>query len=427
MDDIKKVLICLYKINNYGGITTYVEELKRGFSDIGVKCDLILLGTTDRKPYVRQHTKRPGSSASNFKGMTCNADTGWGGVTVVSYNSMERIREFHRIANNYDLVFWCIPVPSWSELPSVPHWRELYNMPKIRQIAAIHDGNFRYLYPHLNDVAKHLKGVACVHGAAFASARMFNGKSAFIPNPHPLLKLQNTWDDKKKIVFCSHMWKGWKHMELAVKASPHLKNSRLILGGDGIERRYMTSPTKCPKKYEGIWVRMIAKKNAKYVNMLSAPEMREYYKKSRVMFDPSFSKNYNNMGSHFNRSIFEAYNHGVVPVCTKENMQLPGIFKPGLSHLEIKASDSPERIAATLDKAANLSSEQASKIIEYGRSLIAKHFRSKKIAKDLIRLSLGKPCGLTESLQEGKASEGIINSAKQIMRGGRPKSRNLEE
>lgn len=422
---MKKILICLYKINNYGGITTYVEELKRGFDQIGVSCDLVLLATTDRKPYVKRHSKRPGNSESSFKGMTCNSDTGWGGVQVMSYANKDRISEFHAYAKNYDLIYWCIPVPSWSELPSVPEWRLLYQM-KTPQIAAIHDGNFRYLYPHLNAVAKHLKGVACVHGAAYESAKLFNGNAAFIPNPHPLLKLTTEWDAKRKITFSAHMWKGWKHMELAVKAAPHLKRSKLILGGDGIERRYMTSPTKCPPKYTGIWDAAMKSKNAKYVDMLSAPEMREYYSKVRVMLDPSFSKNYNKMGSHFNRSIFEAYNSGVIPVCCKENMNLPGIFKAGLSHLEISAKSTPEQIAAVLDKANNLTAQEADKIVTYGRNLIKKHFRAKNVASDLIKLAQGKGCGLTGELRKGEATKGIIQSAKLIMAGGRPKSRNLD-
>lgn len=422
---IQKVLICLYKINNYGGITTYIEELKRGFTKIGVDCDLVLLGTTDRKPYIKRHSKRPGNSKSNFPNMTCNSDTGWGGVSVMSYANEERINEFHEYAKNYDLLYWCIPVPSWSELKSVPDWRLLYQS-GVPQIAAIHDGNFRYLYPHLNAVAKYLRGVACVHGAAYASAKLFNGYSAFIPNPHPLLKLTTTWDEKKKLIFSAHMWKGWKHMEIAVKAAPHLKNSKMILGGDGIERRYMTSPTKCPPKYTGIWKAMQKSGNAKYVDMLSQPEMRQYYSKSRVMLDPSFSKNYNAMGSHFNRSIFEAYNHGVVPVCCKENMNI-GIFKPGLSHIEISSKDSPEKVAKILDRAVNMNQVDVDKMIRYGRKLIDKHFKADKVAQDLINLANQKPCGLLNKLHKGKATSSVISSAKEIMAGGRPKSRNLDD
>ena len=417
-----KILICLYSINNYGGITTYVEHLNRGFRKLGHECDLVLLAETDRKPYVRRHSKRPGNSDSSWKGMTVNSDTGWGGVSVMSYANMERIREFRKFASGYDLVIWGVPVPSWSKLGLVPKWRALYNM-EVNQIAIIHDGNFRYLYPHLNAVAPRLSGVACVHGAAFHSAEEYDGNYSLIPNPHPVLTPEE-WDNKKPVIACAHMWKGWKHMELAVKAAPFLKQSRMILGGDGIERRYMTSPTKCPDKYAGIWDAMVASKRAKYVNMLTQEEMRELYLRSRVMFDPSYSKNYNSMGAHFNRSVFEAYNAGSVPVCMEENMQIPELFKNGVTHIGIPKGASPKKIASILDQAANLDADEAQKIVTAGRRVLKKFFHREVVAQGLIDLSEGKDCGVY-GLQQGEPSKRMVAAMNAILQGNRPKDRVL--
>lgn len=417
-----KILICLYSINNYGGITTYVEHLNRGFTKLGHKCDLVLLAETDRKPYVRRHSKRPGNSPSSWQGMSVNSDTGWGGVSVMSYANLDRIREFRKFASGYDLVIWGVPVPSWSKLGSVPKWRSLYKM-DTRQIAIIHDGNFRYLYPHLNAVAPHLQGVACVHGAAFISAEEYDGNYSLIPNPHPLLPIAE-WGEKKRIIACAHMWKGWKHMELAVKAAPFLKESKLILGGDGIERRYMTSPTKCPPKYEGIWDAMMESKKARWVDVLSQDQMRELYLKSRVMFDPSYSANYNKMGAHFNRSVFEAYNAGAVPVCMQQNMEIPELFENGVTHIGIPKGASPKKIAAYLEKATHLDDDTASNMIEAGRRVLKKHFHREVVAQGLIDLSFGKKCGVY-GLRTGEASDRMQAATRNIIEGGRPKDRVL--
>lgn len=416
-----KILFPIYLINNYGGITTYVEELTKGFRELGHTVDLVLLGPSVRKPYKRIHTVTPGSWPSVFDGLSVNPDTGWGGVTVVSANL---VSEWKERAEQYDLIVWIIPVPSYSSLSAMPDWRKLYKL-SVPQVAIIHDGNFRYLYPHLNAVAPQLNGVACVHGAAYGSAALYNGSYALIPNPHPSPTEYTDlpWEEKKKIVTCVHMWKGWKHMDDAVRSAPYLQTAKLILGGDGIERRYLTSETKAPPKYAGLWSAMMESGNAKYLGIITNKRLTSIYSKGRIMYDPSFSKNYNRLGSHFNRSIFEAYNAGSVPLCVKENMQLPGIFKPGVSHLEIPFDISPKRRAKAFDAAVNISEDQANTILDYGRNLIKTQFNRKKIAKDLIRLANGKPCGLFASLEEGKPNARIHAAAKNILAGNRPKDR----
>ena len=418
-----KILICLYSINNYGGITTYVEELHRGFQALGHTVQLMLLSETDRKPYNRRHSKRPGNFESSWEGFTANPDTGWGGVPVWSYATLERTKEFRRHASKFDLVVWGVPVPSWSKLHAVPKWYTLYNM-DTPQIAVIHDGNFRYLYPHLNHVAPRLRGVACVHGSAFQSAQQFDGASAFIPNPHPLKK-HVPWEEKKPFVVAAHMWKAWKHMELAVKAAPFLKQSKIYLGGDGIERRYMTSPDKCKPKYEGIWSAMLESGNGKFLDILPQPELWDLYAKCRVMLDPSFSKNYNKMGSHFNRSVFEAYNAGMVPVCMESNMQLEGVFKEGKTHIGIPDGASPKKIAHILDGAVHMDADSANRIIRRGRELIKTRFHRKIVAQNMIDLSNGKDCGLTDALFHGSPSDRMKAATANIVNGGRPKDRVL--
>jgi glycosyltransferase involved in cell wall biosynthesis len=419
-----KILICLYSINNYGGITTYVEELHRGFLALGHETDLMLLAETDRKPYNKRHSKRPGNFPSSWKGMSANPDTGWGGVPVWSYANLDRIKEFRSHARKYDLVIWGVPVPSWSKLHLVPNWASLYKM-DVPQVAVIHDGNFRYLYPHLNHVARNLAGVACVHGAAYASAEMFDGNYSLIPNPYPLRSSSVEWEDKRKVIVSAHMWKGWKHMELAVGAARWLTRSKIVLGGDGIERRYMCSPTKCPPKYEGLWSSMEESGRGKYVNILTQKELRSLYERSRVMFDPSYSKNYNRMGSHFNRSVFEGYNSGVIPVCMEQNMNFPGLFKEGYTHVGIPEGSSTKKIARILEETVFMDAESAGDIVNRGRQLIKKHFHREVVAQGIINLAESKPCGLFKRVDTGETNKRMRAATQSVLSGERPKDRVL--
>lgn len=420
-----KILICLYSINNYGGITTYVEELAKGFKALGHRTSLVLLTETNRKPYVRRHSKRPGNFESVWPNMSANPDTGWGGVWVYSYADRQRIDEFHELASKFDAVVWGVPVPSWSKLHLVPSWRRLYNM-EVPQIAVVHDGNFRYLYPHLNAVAGRLEGVACVHGSAFQSAQQFDGRYALIPNPHPGLRDDvPEWETKKVITVAAHMWKAWKHMELPVLAAPHLKRSKIVLAGDGIERRYMTSKDKCKPKYEGIWNAMMNCGNARYLDILPHPRLVRLYDGSRVMFDPSFSRNYNKMGSHFNRSIIEAYNSGCVPVCVQENMELDGVFENGRTHIGIPASSTPAKIARVLDRATNMSADEAAVFVNAGRRLVKKVFHRDVIAQNMLNLLSGEPAGIHKDVRQGSPSDRMAAATKNILQGGRPSDRVL--
>jgi hypothetical protein len=420
-----KVLICTFKILNYGGIVTYTEDLKLGMDELGHRCDLIILGGTDRDPYYKQFTIRDGSWSSRFEGFQANPDVGWGGVTVYSYANKARIKEFFELASKYDLLIWNLPVPSYSSLNETPNWKMLYRS-GVSQVGIIHDGNFRYLYPHLNLVSDRMDGVLCVHGAAYGSAKQLNGKYSLIPNAHEYLPLDTPWEERKPRILSAHVWKGWKHMENAVAASPHLKNSVLILGGDGIERRYMTSPDKCPDKYKGLWSAMEEAGTSKWIGLVPPSKLKSLYQKSRVMFDPSYSVNYNSMGSHFNRSVFEALNCGCIPVCMEANMQLPGIFEDGRTHIGIPTGASPRKIARILDDAANLDSKTANRIVKAGRSLIKNYMTPSIVANSIIDLSYGNPCGLYSKILIGKPSKEIQDAALNINDGGRPKSRLLD-
>ena len=421
-----KILINLYKILNYGGIGNYVENLTLGFQELGHSVELILIATTDREPYSKQHSKRPGNSPSVFKGMTVNPDTGWGGVKVWSYSSSSRVSKLKEYFKTFDCVIWALPVPSYTELPKTPFWKDLYTS-GVPQIAIIHDGNFRYLYPHLNLVAEHLEGVACVHGAAFGSAKLFDGKYALIPNPHELLSIEDSpsWDERKNMSVCAHMWKGWKHMHYAVAAAPFLKSSKLILAGDGIERRYMTSPTKTPENYKGLWSAAMDSGKARWLDILPTKRLHEIYNKSRVMLDCSFSKNYNLLGSHFNRSVFESYNTGVVPLLIKENMVLPELFKEGETHFEVPSDCTPKELAKKMDFVANLDSDTANHIVSNGRSLLKKYCTNKKVARSMLNLCFGEgPTGVFGSEEfVGRSTKLIREAALYVEGGGRPKNR----
>lgn len=421
-----KILFCIYHIMDYGGITSSTEELNLGFRELGHHCDLVILKETDRDPYLKKHSTMKGGEKSSFENATVNAECGWGGVYVWSYANEKRTRAFRKMASKYDLILWSTPVPSWSRLHLVEDWTDLYKM-KVPQVAYIRDGNFRFLYPHLNAVSQYLSGVACVHEAAYESARMYNGPHSLIPNPFPPARQPRPWDEKFNVTVCAHMWKAWKHMDVGVRAAPFLEESRILFGGNGIERKYMMSKEKCRPRYMGIWDAMLESGNAKYVHMIPRTKLLQLYDKYKVMLDPSYSVNYNKLGSHFNRSVFEAYNSGMIPVVMESNMQFEPFFEEGKTHIGLDMDMSPEDVAKVLDEVNTFSSRDANRIVSRGRKLLDKYFRRTISAQNILNLAKGKPCGVFGEPRIGKPSKQMKASCQDIMSGKRPSSRNLEE
>jgi hypothetical protein len=257
-------------------------------------------------------------------------------------------------------------------------------------------------------VAHLIDGISCTNHAGYVALKEFNAPRAFIGAPHKPLDWSNLppWNDRPKRVVCAHVWKAWKHMDTVMAAAPHLTDCTLTMAGDGIERRYMTSQEKCKPKYEGLWCRTFDELYwAHYAGMLSNSELFKLYQHSRVMVDMSYSKKFTELGNHFNRSIIEAYNNGVVPICTDMNMrennpQVP-LFEKDITHIEVPYDISPEDLAIVIDDTCNLPKRKANKIIKTGRQILSEHFNYENTWWHHHRLAQGEPAGVYPVLETG--------------------------
>jgi hypothetical protein len=219
------------------------------------------------------------------------------------------------------------------------------------------------------------------------------------------------------------MWKDWKHQSDIVKAIPFLKKSRMIMAGDGLERRYMTSPTKCPPKYEGLWDAAKDSGRFKYKGLLPPDHLFKIYQNSRVMVDLSYSTTFNNLGNHFNRSIIEGYNNGVVPICVDQNMREVGmqrkLFKAGVTHFEVSPDTSPKELAELIDYAAHLKEDDAMEMITKGRRILSRFFDYRKSSLDFLKLAEQEPCGVYPELERGSVNA-AIKEARLLKLDGKP-------
>jgi hypothetical protein len=417
-----KILFTAFDIQDWGGIIQDLELKARGLTEAGHTVDICYLKCTDRDAYVRGNTTREGSYPSFFEGATVNTLAGYFGIPMVSYGSKKRLREWKRRTDKYDLVIHEIPGPNPIKKGANDtrgYWKRLYDI-ETPQIISAHDANFRDLYPHLIYIADKIKGISCTNQAGYKALSWFPANRAFIGAPHPVLNWDKMkpWDDRKERAVSAHVWKAWKHMDMAVRAAPYIKDTQLVMAGDGIERRYMTSVDKCKDKYKGIWAKA-EKAGMDYVGMLTNKDLFKLLRNSRVVIDTSWSRKFMDLGCHFNRSIIEGYNNGCVPICVKENMGEDGfqrrMFKAGKTHFEIAHDCTSKELGQLIDHVTHLKADDAMEIVEAGRKVLLRYFDYRKSSLDFIRLAEGKPAGVYPELEHGKLNKKIRKNAERFM------------
>jgi glycosyltransferase involved in cell wall biosynthesis len=416
-----KILLTVFECMDIGGIGTDVDWKIRGLQEAGHKVDIIMLKNADMDPKMRGRTTQVGATEGP-NGLQIHPRAGFFGLPIICYGSKERLKKLHQRFAKYDVIIHEIPGPDPAKTAdSRGYWHRLYDH-DTPQIISAHDANFRDLYPYLIKVAPFIKGISCTNQAGYANLSWFPAPRAFIGAPHPVFDWESlpSWDDRKPRAVCAHVWKAWKHMDYVVRAVPRLKESTVVMCGDGIERNYMTSANKRKEKYGDIWERAI-EAGMRYEGMLPAKKLHSLYRHSRVMVDMAWSNKFANLGCHFNRSIIEGYNNGCVPIVVTENMYEEGfqrqMFIAGKTHFEIAADHKPRELAQLIDHVANLPAEEADQIIARGRKILTRFFDYRKTSLQYLDLAAGNPAGVYPKLETGKLNKKIVAAADRYMDG----------
>ena len=357
-----KILMTMYQIQDYGGIINHVENLTQGFQEAGHTVDIVMLCPKHKAISV---TSKRDDWQINPKGTgyRYNQARGWSGIPKVPYLDDARREQFRQQTLEYDAVIWHIPVPTLNkDNKGVTQWEELYH-PRANHFGIIHDGNFPQLYPHLNHVKEFFKGLICVHEAAYYSTLKtgIDIPSTMIVNPFDLSEWQKDpeayapldWKDRNGFVSVQ-VFKGWKRVDSLIRAIPRMQNNeKKIVGGAGIEYRYMTSYDKCKDKYKEqdgtrIWDNAI-RFDMDYVGVIPTPTFYNYLKEAKLQIDPSWSKKYSQYGAHFNRTTVEAMICGAVPVATDLGMINSLVFQAGSNFFQLEHDSSFANYAHCID------------------------------------------------------------------------------
>jgi len=387
-----KILIAIFEIQDYGGIVGHAEDLTAGLQAAGHTVDFVLLrnGELDSK----RKWDAPKNSNPSLLANEVNNLSGWYGCDVLGYAGKDGVKKWLNKAAKYDLVIYEIPVPKLDH----SEWKQMFTA-ETMQLSVIHDAHYQTLYHHLQEVTHLLHGVVAVHPAAYHNMTDVECPVALIGNPIQLAPWEAipSCQAKRKHIVCAHIWKAWKNMDQVVAAAPYIDRARLVMGGDGIEGRYMRSIKKCKPKYEGMWD-AFKKSTHEYHGLIPHEVLASIYIEGRVMVDMSYSKKFVKYGSHFNRSVMEALNYGCIPVCTEANMREketdPQIFIPGEHYLTVPHTISPKDLAKKLEAACDLEERMHDTIVLEGRKLLSKHFDRNVVAKQFVDFAQGGKVGV---------------------------------
>ena len=410
-----KILQTVFQMMDYGGIVNYTELLAQGLAAKGHTVDTVILRNSASAPYVKKpDTVVVGAYKSRLHDATlAHAAYGWYGMRVYSYGSVEQRKIWRTLANGYDAIIHQVPVP---EADAKGNWRKVFQVHPT-QVLIAHDAHFPHLYPHMLDILPMITGISTTHPAGYMALSGAPVPRCFIGGPHVLRpwKKQVPWDQRAKLFASAHVWKAWKHMDKVLRALPILMRTSSVenwIAGDGIEARYMRSVDKCKPKYAGIW-KAAMKAGMHYDGMVSPLRSYQMHATARVMVDLSYSKAFEQYGNHYNRSLFEAFNAGCVPLVTHENMRepkgLPHLFSAGDTHMEIAQDATPEEVANAIRTICEMSPKRARTIIETGRELLLKHWSVERVTQYTLDMIAGKKTlGIYQRHAVGKVTPELL-------------------
>ena len=413
-----KIMMVMHTFNNFGGIINHCEHLIAGLKELGHEVTFAYLKPNKQVKAVEiPTTLKEGYEIGVGSGYPVHQGDGWI-APYYSYKVKESIQQFVKDANKHDLVIWqSIFGFKNKDTENDLSWLPMIEDLTVPQVPIIHDANLKKLYPWIKLFEYKFAGLACVHPAAYDSADFMNVPRALILNPQDIAGIPETppFAGREDKVLSIQTFKRWKRVDDLIRAVPYT-DTKVLVGGYGIEAAYMMSKDKCKEEYfatkeydpdvtadrEGkrIWENAENSGNFEYLGFISGGKRDEILATSKFLVDPSWS---NTFGEHFNRVVIDAMRIGTVPIAinfgVSNNEEGMGVvLKAGVNYCMIKKGSSPKEYGQAITNFCNMS-EADYKQIQLNNYELIKQFDRKVIAQHYIDLANQKETGYLGELK----------------------------
>lgn len=414
-----KIMMVMHTFNNFGGIINHCEHLMAGLKEQGHEVTFAYLkGNKTVRPVEIPTTLKEGYEIGIGSGYPVHQGDGWI-APYYSYKVKESIDQFVQDANKHDIVIWqSIFGFKNKDTEKSLDWLPMIEQVTAKQVAIIHDANLKKLYPWIQLYEKHFAGLACVHPAAYDSADFMDVPRALILNPQDIAGIPETppFAQREDKVLSIQTFKRWKRVDDLIRAVPHMKSVKTLVGGYGIEAAYMMSKDKCKDEYyctpqydpdctpetEGkrIWENAENSGNFEYLGFISGGKRDDILATSKYLVDPSWS---NTFGEHFNRVVIDAMRIGTVPIAinygVSNNEEGNGVvLKAGVHYCMIKKGSTPKQYAEKIKEFCNMP-EADYRQMQLNNYELIKQFDRKLIAQHYVDLAMGKATGYLNELK----------------------------
>jgi len=369
----KKVLIPVFKIQDYGGVINWAEHLCHGFKAIGWEPKIVRL----EEQHTCHNSKSSRDMCVGYSGLAYHQKSGWhfpisNRVPLLSTN-------WKKYTSVFNLIVWAVPTPSVTH--PITDWQHLYTTASAPQIMVIHDGNLNKRYPQAYEVMGKC-AVVGVHNCAKNSIdQRYN--PVLIPNPQVISRLRKVnYKDRTCSILCLQTFKHWKHVDDLVRAAPLIYGEVIIAGG-GIEYYYMAGVIR-RKRYGTIWDAAI-ESGMKYLGWLDEVKRDKVLSQCRLLLDPSWSTAYAKYGSHFNRVFVDAIIMGCLPAATDSLMEGNNYFSNN-DYVTIPYKSTASEYANVLNEAMEVSEVEYTRKLLSLQEVVVENFDSVKVAISYVNL-----------------------------------------
>ena len=409
-----KILYVIPDGIDLGGIITATEAHIAGLQEIGHDVTFIRLRDTVTGGVQGRSRKKNYDSdqwaVSNYKGIEVHPLLGWTGP----YYSMNNPRDISAVRNiiaSHELVIWGLLFGFKNDNTCAdPIWMDLFDE-DTPAITILHDDHLWDRQAWIANLDKHaIQGWACVHHCSYHLSEGLRGRRALIFNGHDVSSLSRRtfrpWTIRKD-VFSVQNAKPWKKVNKFVAMARHLgpRVGRALLGGDGIELRYMRSKEKCKDAYKegGVPIWQLAEESGrfKWLGPMGEAVRDSEMRVASFLCDFSTRKN----AGMFNRVFVEAALQGCITLANPkfmsgQNGEAKDLLRPGRHYLPVDTELSPVEIAQQVtEHVGNMTSRRYTEMQENLRDLCLYRFDRVMVARQLVELGLGKPTGFAPGLE----------------------------
>jgi hypothetical protein len=361
---------------------------------------------------------------------------GWCGSYYSTLDPASIIRFVENVVENYDVVIWGAIYGLKSKgTEGRTDWVRMFSETAkhgVRHVAMLRDDHFWKRQGWAAALEPWIAGWACVQQGTYDTADGLSKPRAIIYSPHKINEEPfHSYDKRTSSVFSVQTAKPWKRVDRLVAAVPHMRVSSLpaqiILAGDGIDLRYMRSPTKpkprhvCTEKVDpdatnwmanqSIWDNANRCAAFDYLGPISEEQRDLIMSNVKGVIDLSEREN----TGQVNRVFVEAANRGAIVLGIPQFYSgLNGegwLFRPGEHYIPLPADCKPKELAGHIEKFLYAMNPEEAALLQLRAWTRIKNFDRKIAATQLLELARGEVTGWSyspASPQSPLAKAGVV-------------------